>query len=68
MFQKLQEMEEAKLKFNELMELTDRLESKLRKIETMADAALSKASVSHSLIVVRKIAENRVEDLSKLLD
>ena len=46
----------------------DALEQKLEKIETMADRALFKAQLSHSLIIVRKVGEDRLEELKNILD
>ena len=68
MFKRVQDRNEAELRFNELMQLADQLESKLRKIETITDAALAKAEISHSLIVVRKISEDKVNELKEILD
>ena len=61
-------LEETELRLKELLLLIDRIEEKLRKIETMADSALVKAGMSHSLIVVRKVSEDKEEELKTLLD
>lgn len=53
---------------NDLFELADRLETKLKKIETLTSSVLVKAQLSHSLLVVRKISEDKIEELNKILD
>lgn len=58
----------AQISLEEVLEIADRLEEKLKKLEALADDALMKANISHSLIVVRKIGEDKTQDLSGLLD
>lgn len=65
---KLEEKSVVQVSLEELLDMADRIEEKLKKIEALADDALIKANISHSLIVVRKIAENKVQDLSELID
>lgn len=55
-------------KLSDLYERIDSLDRKLVKIEDLADTALLKASLSHSLIVIRKVGEDKEDELKKLLD
>jgi hypothetical protein len=58
----------SEIKFLDVEETADRILEKLKKIEAITDEALLKASISHSLIVVRKVSEDKIEDLKKILD
>ena len=51
-----------------LFELVERLECKLKKIETIANHALLNAQMSHSLIVIRKVSEDNIDKLDDILD
>lgn len=54
--------------FTELNGLVNDLESRLQKLDRLAGDALLMAEMSHSLIVVRKISDDKIEALKKLLD
>ena len=56
------------LELRELFEAAKELKQELREIKQLADDVLLKAQISHCLIVVRKIGEDKLEVLSKLLD
>jgi ribosomal 50S subunit-associated protein YjgA (DUF615 family) len=68
MFKSTEDKDIIELSSTELFQTMKRIQYKLEKIENLADAALQKASLSHSLIIVRKIGENKVDDLKALLD
>lgn len=65
---KLTEMDACEIAFSEMRKQIDDLEQKLKKIETLADRALIKAQLSHSLVIVRKVGEDRLEELKNILD
>ena len=56
------------LQLNEVSELLEDVTVKLKKIDAMADSLLIKTQISHSMIVIRKVGEDRLEELNKLLD
>lgn len=58
----------VELYFTELYELVKGLELELKKIQAIAEDALLKARMSNSLIVVRKVEEDKIEELKKILD
>lgn len=58
----------AEIHLHETMEALERVEMKLRKIEAMADMILTKSCMSHSLLVVRKVSEDKVDELNQILD
>lgn len=68
LFKKTEKMSASELEFRETFELVEQLEVRLRKLDSLADSLLSKAMLAHSLIVVRKVSEDRVEQMEKALD
>lgn len=58
----------VEIEFHQVEEVVDRLIEKLKKIETLTDEALSKALISHSLIVIRKTSEDKIKKINELLD
>lgn len=67
-FKKTEKMSVPELELRDTFELVEQLEEKLRKLDYLADSLLSKAMLSHSLIVVRKVGEEKVEQMEKNLD
>ena len=63
-----QDLSSAELSLQEVFELADRLERKLKKIEAVVDDLYIKAQISHSLIVIRKVSEDKEQALKELLD
>lgn len=63
-----EKMSRAELELQELFKLLKEAKQELQEIKTMADDLYFKAQISHSLIVVRKISEDKLDKLSKLLD
>lgn len=55
------------LKLQELVGQTSRLETELKKIEALVSDVMFKAQMSHSLIIVRKVSEDKLDKLDKLL-
>ena len=55
------------LKLQELVDQTSRLENELKKIEALVSDVMFKAQMSHSLIIVRKVSEDKLDELDKLL-
>lgn len=55
------------LKLQELVDQVSGLETKLKKIEALVSDVMFKAQMSHSLIIVRKVSEDKLEELDKLL-
>lgn len=58
----------AELELQETFDHVRELEAKIKKLEAVVDGLYVKAQVSHSLLVVRKISEERIEEMEKLLD
>lgn len=52
----------------ELHKECEALECELREIKTMADSIKTYLAVSHCLLVVRKVSEDRLKKLDELLD
>ena len=52
----------------ETYELARKLRKELERIRDLTEETLIKAQISHSLLVVRKIDETKLEELSALLD
>lgn len=52
----------------ETFELVERLEVKLKKLDCLADSVLNKAMMAHSLIIIRKVSEDKENDLNQILD
>lgn len=55
------------LKLQELVDQTSRLETELKKIEALVSDVMFKTQMSHSLIIVRKVSEEKLDELDKLL-
>lgn len=51
----IQERNAVEICLSEVMEVAERLEIKLKKIEAVADMILTKSSMSHSLLVVKRL-------------
>ena len=64
----ISEMSRPELELREVYELIADLRKELQEIKTMADDIKFLVMLSHSLIVVRKVGEDKLEDLKKLLD
>lgn len=64
----IEDISKLESKIEELSNSLSELNSKMQQIKTIADDAFIKASISHSLVVVRKISEEKTEKLNKLLD
>lgn len=62
------DMEPIELAFADVMRTAERIQKKLEKIEALADDALIKASMSHSLVIVRKVSEDNLQKLNEILD
>lgn len=62
------EMSAAELELREVYALIGRLEKKIEKMEAVVDGLYCKALVSHSLIIPRKINEEKLSELDSLLD
>lgn len=58
----------AELELQETFDHVRELEVKIKKLEAVVDGLYVKAQVSHSLLVVRKISEERVDEVERLLD
>lgn len=67
-FKKTEKMATPELELREVFELVDQLEVRLNRLDFLADIILSKAMMAHSLIVVRKVGEDKVEQFEKTLD
>lgn len=61
-------MSHAELEMQELFELLKEVRQELQDIKTMADDLYFKAQISHSLLVVRKISEDKLDKFNELLD
>lgn len=65
---KTENMSRAELELQEAFELIRELKHEMREMKAMVDDALIKAQISHSLIVVRRVSEDKVNRLDELLD
>lgn len=68
MHKKTKDMSAAEIELAELFELVGDLKRELKEIKAIANDAFLKANISHSLIVIRKIGEDRVDELKRILD
>lgn len=64
----IEDMSRAELDLQEAFELLREIKQELRETKAVVEDLYFKAQLSHSLIVVRKISENKVEDLNQILD
>ena len=65
---KIEDMSKIELQIRDVFEAVERLENKLQKMEAMTDSILIKAQLSYSLLVVRKVSEDKIEKLDMILD
>lgn len=56
------------LRMNEVCESLENIQSKLNRLESIVDDLYLKASMSNCLLLIRKIAEDKKDELNKLLD
>lgn len=68
MMKKTEHMESRDFVLKEIEESTERVIQKLKKIEAIADEIYIKASMSNSLIVIRKIGEDKIDSLKEISD
>ena len=68
MHKQTKEMSRAELELMEAFDLANELKRELKEIRAIADDALLKAQISHSLIVIRKVGEDRLDALKEVLD
>lgn len=61
-------MSRPELELRELYELLGEVKNELKEIRAISNDLYIKAQISHSLIVVRKVSENRIKALNQLLD
>ena len=59
---------QANLQLEETYELAKRTREELERIKQLTEEILIKAQVSHCMLVIRKIDETKVNELSDLLD
>lgn len=62
------EMTRAELEIQEIFELVREIKQELQDIRFIIGDLSSKAQISHCLLVVRKISEDKLEELDKLID
>ena len=67
-FKKTEKMTTPELELRDVFELVDQLEVRLKRLDFLTDTILSKAMMAHSLIVVRKVSEDKIEQFEKTLD
>lgn len=53
------------LKTKEILDRVNGIESTIKKLEAVVDSLYAKAQISHSLLVVRKVDEEKVRELEK---
>lgn len=68
MFKKIENMEVNELILKEVEESAERIMQKLKKIEALSDEIYIKTSMSNSLIVIRKISEDKINNLKEISD
>ncbi len=62
------DMSLPEINLQEVFELLEALKQELQEIKAVADVTFMKVNMSHSLIVVRKIGEDKLEELKDILD
>ena len=67
-FKRTSEMNPAEIELQEIRQLVRELRAELTEIQPLIELIRVEAQISHCLIVVRKIGEDKLEVLSKLLD
>lgn len=68
MRKRAKDMSAAEIELAEVFELVGELKRELKETKAIADDAFVKANISHSLIVVRKIGEDKLDALKEILD
>ncbi len=58
----------AELELDEMRELIGEIRQELREMKAVVDGLYFKAQISHSLLVVRKVDEEKLKALDQLLD
>lgn len=58
----------AEVELREVFDLLEELKQQLREIKTVVNELSVKAQISHSMLVVRKISEDKLDLLDSLLD
>lgn len=58
----------AEIAMTDLFEQTEQIEHRLKEIETITNDIWSKIMMCHSLLVVRKVSEDKLNDLKNILD
>lgn len=67
-FKKIEDMNVIELHVQELLDLVRELNEELRRAKYLLDDLTLKAQMSNCLLVVRKVGEDKLEKLEKILD
>ena len=65
---KIEELNSTEITFMELERIERELNLKLQEIQQIVNDIYSKLLMSHCTLVVRKIGEDKIDDLKKILD
>lgn len=65
---KIEELNSTEITFMELERIERELNLKLQEIQHIVNDIYSKLLMSHCTLVVRKIGEDKIDDLKKILD
>lgn len=68
MIKRTEHMTGYEINNQEVEQTAERVLKKLKKIEALVDEIYIKTSMSHSLIIVRKISEDKIDKLAEILD
>ena len=67
-FKRTSEMNPAEIELQELRQLVRELRAELTEIQPLIELIRVEAQISHCLLVVRKVSEDKVKQVDDLLD
>lgn len=65
---KTSEMSQAEIELQEIYQLIRELRAELMEIQPLIDTIKVQAQISHCLLVVRKVSEDKIKQVDDLLD
>lgn len=67
-FKRTSEMNAAEIELQEIHQLVRELRAELMEIQPLIDTIKVQAQISHCLLVVRKVSEDKIKQMDELLD